>query len=213
MFRQHFYLVFRRTGRLRALRSVTAGDWRGLASRSPPRRWRGREPYMLIQGFARLTNRKNRSRAWRLGKSNRRRSPVLFFTRTCTFGRELIWSISAHSMRARHKTTKGKPGIESPWEADRFLAHADAESLGDEGLHCVYYEEQKEKNSPTGSSGRTAARDRRSLRSARPRTWVKTASSPLARVWFGCNVLSRVDIGRVVYNLYIDCTRRNAQLA
>ncbi len=102
-------------------------------------------PYMLIQGSARLTNRKNRRRAWRLGKSNRRRSPVLLFTRTCTLGRELIWSISAHSMRARPQDDKGKAGDRSPWEADRFLAHADAESLGEEGLHCVYYEEQKEK--------------------------------------------------------------------
>ena len=103
------------------LRSVTAGDWRGLARRSRPRRWRGREPYMLIQGFARLTSRKNRSRAWRLGKSNRRRSPVLFFTRTCTLGRELILSISAHSRRARHKTTKGKPGIDRLGKLIDFL--------------------------------------------------------------------------------------------
>ena len=116
-----FYLVFRRAGRLRALRSVTAHDWRGPAGRSPPRRWCGREPYMLIQGSARLTNRKNRSRAWRLGKSNRRRSPVLFSTRTRALGRELIWFISAHSMCARHKTTKGKPGIDRIGKLIDFL--------------------------------------------------------------------------------------------
>ncbi len=39
---------------------------------------------------------------------------------------------------------KGKVGDQSPWEVDRSLAHADAESLGDEGLYFVYYEEQKE---------------------------------------------------------------------
>ena len=100
---------------------------------------------MLIQGFARLTNRKNRSRASRLGKSNRRRSPVLFSMRARALGRELIWFISAHSMRARHKTTKGRSGIDRLGKSDRSsCSHADAESLGDEGLHFVYYEEQKE---------------------------------------------------------------------
>ena len=78
-------------------------------------------PYMLIQGFARLTNRKNRSRAWRLGKSNRRRSPVLFSTRTRALGRELIWLISAHLMRARHKTRKGRPGIDRLGKLIDFL--------------------------------------------------------------------------------------------
>jgi len=78
-------------------------------------------PYMLIQGPARLTNRKNRSRAWRLGKSNRRRSPVLFSTRTRPWGRELIWLISAHLTRARHKTRKGKPGIDRLGKLIDFL--------------------------------------------------------------------------------------------
>jgi hypothetical protein len=57
---------------------------------------------------------------------------------------------------------KGKAGNQSPWEADRFLAHADAESLGGEGLHFVYYEEQKEKTlqgvRPHGQERETDAR-------------------------------------------------------
>ena len=58
VFRQHFYLVFRHTGRIRALRAVTAGEPRGLARRSGHDRDDGvaESPYMLIQGFARLTN-------------------------------------------------------------------------------------------------------------------------------------------------------------
>jgi hypothetical protein len=41
---------------------------------------------------------------------------------------------------------KGKIGDYPPWETDRFLAHADAESLGDESLYSVYREEHKDKN-------------------------------------------------------------------
>jgi hypothetical protein len=58
----------------------------------------------------------------------------------------------------QHK--KGKAGEHSPWEADRFFAHADAESLGDERLNSVYREKQKEKNlqgvRPDGQERETA---------------------------------------------------------
>jgi hypothetical protein len=54
-------------------------------------------------------------------------------------------NIKAFDARAP-QDEKGQAADRSPWEADRFFAHADAQSLGDEGLHRVYYQEQKEKN-------------------------------------------------------------------
>ena len=58
--------------------------------------------------------------------------------------RNYLVDIGAFDARAP-QDEKGQAGDRSPWEADRFLVHAYAESLGDEGLHSVYYQEQKEK--------------------------------------------------------------------
>jgi hypothetical protein len=46
---------------------------------------------------------------------------VLFSTRARALGRELIWCISAHLIRARHKTRKGKPRIDRLGKLIDFL--------------------------------------------------------------------------------------------